>query len=153
MPRDFLPIVKDSQFRSSVRKGKESKVGNASPAKSNPKPRVPFWSPPTFAWSMVAASIVATIITTIALKNRGATYQTASAPTNGAVVVVRFVAQATPADITGFLGTYKASVIREPRGVGFYRVRVSDARSQEELSKLVARMAQEKVVDFIAVEQ
>jgi hypothetical protein len=102
---------------------------------------------------MVAASIVATIITTIALKDRGATYQTASAPTNGAVVVVRFVVQATPADISGFLGTYKASIIREPQGAGFYRVRVSDAESQEELSKVVSRMAQEKIVDFIAMQQ
>jgi hypothetical protein len=61
-----------------------------------------------------------------------------------AVISVRFVVQATPADITGFLATYKASIIREPRGVGFYRVRVSDAGSQEELSKLVARMGKKR---------
>ena len=41
-----------------------------------------------------------------------------------------------------------------PRSGDFYRIRISETTlPQEELTKVAARMAQEKVVEFIAVPQ
>jgi hypothetical protein len=140
MYRDFLPM-KESPFQRSSR-GKGTNVGHTRPT-----------SRLRSALLVAAVSIFATLVATLALNGRGITYRTASAPPNGAVVAVRFVVQATADDITSFLGTYQATIIGEPRGVGFYRVRVSDAKSQQELSKLIARMSQEKIVDLVAVQQ
>jgi hypothetical protein len=140
MYREFLPM-KESHFRRSSR-GKETDGGHARP----------------MSRLRISGLVVAISICSGSHYNTRRGRQWHYLPhrlssTHGAVVTVRFAVQATPNDITSFLGTYKATIIGEPQGVGFYRVRVSDAKSQDDLSKLVARMAQEKIVDFIAVQQ
>ena len=98
---------------------------------------------------MVAVAIVVLAVTTVLIEYRGI-YQTASAPTKGAVVAVRFVAQATTADI--FLETYKGTIVDVPRPGGFYRVRITDPTlSQKEFKKVAARMSQDRVVEMIAL--
>jgi hypothetical protein len=81
-------------------------------------------------------------------------YRTASAPAGVTVVAVRFAPQASAADITGFLDAYNASLVGGPRPGGLYRLRIGEASMlQEELAKLVDRMAREKVVEFAAAVQ
>jgi hypothetical protein len=81
------------------------------------------------------------------------TYTTASAPTGETIIAVRFVAQATAADAASFFETYKAQLIDPPRG-GFYRIRISSSQvPSDELARLVARMQQENIVEFVAVQQ
>ena len=110
-------------------------------------------SPEIVAWSAVAVAIVVLAITTVLVETRSI-YQTASAPTKIAVVTVRFVAQATAADITTFLENYKGTILDVPRSGGFYRIRISEPTvSQEEIKKVAARMAQDRVVEMIAVPQ
>jgi hypothetical protein len=94
---------------------------------------------------MVALAIVVLADTIVSVANRGV-YETASAPTNEAIVAVRFIAQVTAEDITAFLETYNGNIIDVPRPGGFYRVRIAGPTlSQEELKKVAARMAQEVV--------
>jgi hypothetical protein len=102
---------------------------------------------------MVAVAIVVLAVTTVLVDNRSM-YQTASAPTTSALVSVRFVAQATAADIATFLETYKGTIIAEPRPGGFYRIRISEPKLlPEELKRVAARMAEDRVVEMIAVPQ
>jgi len=90
---------------------------------------------------------------TVLFQDKG-TYQTASAPINIAVVSVRFVAQATAADITTFLETYKGSILDVPRPGGFYRIHIAGPTvSQEELKKVTARMEKDRIVEMIAAPQ
>jgi hypothetical protein len=111
-------------------------------------------SPRMFAWSIAAGAIaVPGIVTTVLLQDQGV-YQTASAASTGAVVAVRFVAQANAGDITAFLETYKGSIVDGPRAGAFYRIRISEtALPPEAIAKVAARMGQDKVVEFIAVPQ
>ena len=98
-------------------------------------------------------AIVVLAVMTVLVENRG-TYQTASASTKGAVVAVRFVAQVAAADITTFLETYKGTILDVPRPGGFYRVRIAGPTlPQDELKKVAARMAQDRVVEMIAIPQ
>ena len=109
--------------------------------------------PHIVAWSMVAVAIIVMAVTTALVENRGI-YQTASAPTNEAIVAVRFIAQATAEDITTFLETYNGNIIDVPRPGGFYRVRIAGPTlPQDELKKVAARMAQDRVVEMIAIPQ
>jgi pilus assembly protein Flp/PilA len=97
---------------------------------------------------------VTTVLITVLIENRGI-YQTASAPTASGVVAVRFVVKATAADIATFLETHKGIIVEVPRPGGFYRVRIFEptASSLEELKKVAAHMAQDPVVELIAVPQ
>jgi hypothetical protein len=111
----------------------------------------------TFVWLAAAAVLAiivqAAVLTVLFTEQRG-NYQTASAPTEGANVAVRFVSHANVADITQFLDAYKATIVGGPRPGGFYRLHIADTTlRQKELAKIVGRMAQEKVVEFAAVEQ
>jgi len=109
------------------------------------------------AWLTAAA--VMGIIMQVSIRREvvtkeGGGYQTASAPSGGAIVAVRFAPQASAADITEFLDAYNASLVGGPRPAGFYRLRIEEATMpQEELAKLVGRMARERVVEFAAAVQ
>jgi len=110
-------------------------------------------APRTIA-SLLALAGLATVAAVTVVTEPGGGYQTASAPTEGAVLAVRFVPQASAADITAFLDAYKASLVGGPQPGGFYRLRVADtALPPDELAKIVGRMAQEKVVEFAAAAQ
>jgi hypothetical protein len=108
-----------------------------------------------FVW-LVAAAVLAIIgqaaLTTFHISEKVGRYQTASAPTQGAVVAVRFVADARAADITEFLNTYKASLVGGPRPGGFYRLSLADQTlPEDELADVVRHMTQETIVEFAAV--
>ena len=148
MTRDFLPMRSDASFLY-ARKDVLQSV-------SQP-PAVRTWR---VAWSFAAAFAVIAMVGYVSFylpaspPTNGATYQTASAPATSRIVAVRFVAQASAADIDHFLRTYQASMVEAARTDGSYRIRISDGPlPQHELAHVVARMGQEKIVDFIAVRQ
>jgi Domain of unknown function (DUF6894) len=108
--------------------------------------------PRTLAWALIAIALVAqsVVVFTVMAPDKTA-YEAASAPSLGAVVSVRFAGQATVDDVMDFLQTHRSTVIDGPRVGGFFHVRVSPtALPHDEFAQLVRRMAQEKVVDFVA---
>jgi hypothetical protein len=101
----------------------------------------------------VLAALVGLNATTVVKEPDGG-YQTAAAPTDGAVIAVRFAASARVAEVTELLATYKASIVDGPRTGGFYRLRVADAPStQEGLAEIAGRMSREPIVELAAVAQ
>ena len=81
-------------------------------------------------------------------------YQTASAPAEDGLVAVRFVPHAMASEINEFLKEYDASIVGGPKAGGFYRVLIAKKPlPQEELTRIVGRIAQEKIVDFAAAVQ
>jgi hypothetical protein len=111
----------------------------------------------TILWLIGAATLAITVPTAVSafriLEQRN-TYQTASAPSEGAFVAVRFAAQASIADIGKFLLAYHASMAGGPRAGNLYRLRVGDGDlPAEEVGKIAGRMAQEPVIEFAAAVQ
>jgi hypothetical protein len=124
-------------------------VGHNAKFESSFGPRILLW---LIAAATLAIIVQAAIKTAPVAENGG--YQTASAPIENAIVAVRFAPQASLADITKFLDAYKASIVDGPRPGGFYRIRIADTTlPQEELAKIVGRIAQETVVELAAVVQ
>ena len=120
-------------------------------------------TPRTLALSASAAAIAillqAGLIAGIVLKdNRGAGYQTASAPSSapgvGAFTLIRFAPQASFDDINKFLQANKLSIVAGPVPGGLYKVRVADsALPKDELGAIVKRLQENKVVSFIVTTQ
>lgn len=72
----------------------------------------------------------------------------------GAFAHIRFVRQANAAEITGFLQDYQATVVDGPTSSGFYRVRIAmTALAREELHHIIARMRQNRVVEFAEADE
>jgi hypothetical protein len=111
----------------------------------------------TIVWLIGAAVltlIVQAAVTSVHVAQQPAGYETASAATEGAMVAVRFAAQASMADVTQFLEAYDASVAGGPRPGNLYRLRIADtAVPPAELASIVRKIAQEKVVEFAAAVQ
>jgi hypothetical protein len=111
----------------------------------------------TIVWligAAVLAILVQTAVTNVRIAQEHAGYQTAAAPTEGAMVAVRFASQASMAEVSGFLDAYAADLAGGPRPGNLYRLRIGDASlPPEELAKIVRRMAQEKIVEFAAAVQ
>jgi anti-sigma factor RsiW len=118
------------------------------------------FSPRTLAWSAAVAVLAivlqAAVITGVLINdNKGSGYQTASAPavtqTQGTVVMIRFAAQASSADVTTFLDANKLTIVGGPAAGGLYRVRVGAAGlPKADLDRIVKALQQDKTVDFIA---
>jgi hypothetical protein len=113
------------------------------------------FAPRTLAYAASAAVLAivvqAAVITAIAIRDQRGGYQTASAPTEGAFIAIRFAPQASVTDITKFLDAYKASLAGGPRPGNLYKLRVAEtAMSPDELAKIASRMAQDNVVSFAA---
>lgn len=118
-------------------------------------------SPRTLAWSASAAALAillqAGLIAGVMLKESGtARYETASAPTTapgvGAFTLIRFAPQATADDINKFLEANKLSIVAGPITGGLYKVRVAvTGLPKAELGKIVKKLQDDKVVNFIAV--
>jgi hypothetical protein len=72
----------------------------------------------------------------------------------GSFAMVRFAPQATAAEITNFLGAYKASLVEGPlkAGGGLYRIRLAEnPLPPNDLGKIVHQMQGEsRIVGFIA---
>jgi len=111
----------------------------------------------TIVWLIGAAVLAITVptaVTAVHVAQQPGSYQTASAPAEGAEVAVRFASQASMADVGKFLDAYAATLAGGPRPGNLYRVRIGDtALPQAELAKIVSRMAHEKVVEFAAAVQ
>jgi hypothetical protein len=115
------------------------------------------FAPRTLAWSASAAAVFivaqAAVLTTVVVKDQ--TYEVQSAPSYRGVdtiVKIRFVPQATVAEIGKFLDAHHAVVVNGPKQGGLYDVRIATGiLSAPELTKQVQRMQSEsKIVDFIA---
>jgi anti-sigma factor RsiW len=116
-------------------------------------------APSTLAWSAAAAALVillqAGLIGSLLLGERGA-YETASYQGSNsgkaASLLVRFAPQASAADITAFLQSYKASIVDGPRAGGLFRLRVAVSGSApDEAARIASRMQQDKIVGFAGV--
>ena len=82
-------------------------------------------------------------------------YQTASAPTTapdtGTFALIRFASQASADDVTKFLEANKLSIANGPTAGGLYKVRVAvTGIPKAELARIVKKLQEDKVVDFIA---
>jgi anti-sigma factor RsiW len=117
-------------------------------------------SPRVLTWAAVAAALVivlqAGVIATLLPGDRGASYQTASAPSapaaRGFLVLVRFAPDAAMADVARFLETNKASVIDGPKAGGLYRLRIA-AEGADDFSRKVAAMQSNKLIAFVGREE
>jgi hypothetical protein len=116
-------------------------------------------SPRTLAWSASAAAIAillqAGLLVDVALKETKTGYETASAPSTdpgaGAFTLIRFAPQASSDDITKFLEENKLSIAAGPMAGGLYKVRVAvTGIPKGELARIVKKLKEDKVVDFIA---
>jgi hypothetical protein len=72
----------------------------------------------------------------------------------GSFAVIRFAPQATAAEITNFLGAYKANLVEGPlkSGGGLYRIRLAEsALPPGEVGKIIRKMQDEsRIVGFVA---
>jgi hypothetical protein len=110
----------------------------------------------SIVWLIGAAVLAVSVpaITAVRIAQEHGTYQTASAPSEGAFVAVRFVGAANMGDVGKFLSSYKASMAGGPRPGNLYRLRVGDDDlAPEEVAKIASRMAQEPVIEFAAAVQ
>jgi hypothetical protein len=111
----------------------------------------------TIVWLIGAAVLAITVQTAVTAvhvaRERGG-YQTASAASEGTQVAVRFAAQASMAEVTAFLKAYEATLADGPRPGNLYRLRISETTlPQAERTKIVSRMAREKIIELaMAVE-
>jgi len=120
-------------------------------------------SPRTLAWSASAAAIAillqAGFLANIVLKEHTAGgFETASVGGSvtskevGSYVLLRFNPQASAVDINMFLERNKLKIADGPAPGGLYRVRVgANALPQDELTRTVKQLQQDKTVAFIAV--
>jgi hypothetical protein len=119
------------------------------------------FSPRTLAYAGIAGAIAivlqAGIITGVLVQDRGADYQTVSAPSATATVphaVVQFAPQAAAGDITRFLEANRLTVVEGPVGGGIYKVRVVGAEpSKDDVGRLVQRLQGDRVLTFVAPAQ
>lgn len=112
----------------------------------------------TLVWIMAAAAlaiVAQAALTKSRLAQESGGYQTASAlpsiaaENEGTIVAVRFRPRASVADVTRFLKAYEATLCAGPLPGNLYRLRIGDANlPQAELTKVIARMAQEEVVEL-----
>jgi hypothetical protein len=147
MRRDFLRIEERASFHRPLSDSHKIPARAGAPTSA----RAMAW---VGAVPLLAAAAGALLVTVAPAWRSATTYATASAPTQSVTVAVRFVAEASAADIAGFLTTYNASLIEPPRDNGFHRIRFFAADgSKADLAQRIARMRQEPIVDSIAAQQ
>jgi hypothetical protein len=118
------------------------------------------FTPRTLAWGAGAAAVAlivqAAVITAVVLKDEHATTAgpRLASVNRGSFAMVRFAPQATAAEITNFLGAYKASLVEGPlkAGGGLYRIRLAEnPLPPNDVGKIVRQMQEEsRIVGFIA---
>ena len=113
------------------------------------------FSPRTLAvaasFAVAAIALQAFLLVSMATKPQ-APFETASLnPTvtgHGTFAMVRFAREASAGEITRFLEEYQATLVDGPKPGGFYRVRLTmKTLAKEELTRIVSRMRQERVVE------
>ena len=117
------------------------------------------FAPRTLAWSAAVAALAivvqSAIIGTVLWKGDVSTPGPKLASVSrGAFAVIRFAPQATAAEITNFLGAYKATVVEGPlrSGGGLYRIRLGENQlPPADMGKVIRQMQDEsRIVGFIA---
>jgi hypothetical protein len=118
------------------------------------------FAPRTLAWSAAVAVLAilaqSAIIAGVVLREDGAPTgpKLASAVSRGSFAVIRFAPQATAAEITNFLGAYKATLVEGPlkSGGGLYRIRLAENQLPPgDIGKIIRQMQDEsRIVGFIA---
>jgi hypothetical protein len=118
------------------------------------------FAPRTLAWAAAAAVLAilaqSAIIAGVLLREDSAPTapRLASAVSGGSFAVIRFSPQATAAEITNFLGAYKATLVEGPlkSGGGLYRIRLGDNQLPPgDSGKIIRQMQDEwRVVGFVA---
>ena len=119
------------------------------------------FAPRTLAYAAAAGALAilvqGAVLTEWAVKDQagGSAPELASkSSSEGPAIMVRFAAQATAAEITSFLGTYKADLVAGPRPGNFYQLSVSGLKSPDEISAVAARMqAESRIVEFVAARE
>jgi hypothetical protein len=118
------------------------------------------FAPRTLAYAAGAAAVVvliqSAVMTSVLLKDQGVSnFGLASAPPmpgESSRIVVRFVPQATSADITRFLSSHKAEVVGGPKD-GNYTVRLA-VTPKDAVHSIVRQMQNDtKIVDFVATKE
>ncbi len=80
-------------------------------------------------------------------------YRGLGAP-SGSFAMVRFARQASAGEITNFLQNYQAAVVDGPTAGGLYRVRVAmTSLPRGEVARLVARMREERGIEYAAADE
>jgi hypothetical protein len=122
--------------------------------------RLSSFSPRTLAWSGTAAALAivlqAGLLAGMFVSERqaGSSFQTASVQTDqviksGTYALISFAPQASVAEVTKLLETYKIVVIEGPTG-GVYTVRLAmTGMPKEELARTVKKLQDEPAVRFI----
>jgi len=118
------------------------------------------FAPRTLAWSAAVAVLAilaqSAIIAGVVLREDGAPTgpKLASAVSRGSFAVIRFAPQATAAEITNFLGAYKATLVEGPlkSGGGLYRIRLAENQLPPgDIGKIIRQMQDEsRIVGFVA---
>ena len=121
------------------------------------------FTPRTLAWTATAAALAilveGAIIARVALRDDGmitgsTSLRLASVPSQGSFAVVRFAPQATAAEISNFLGAYKATLVEGPlkSGAGLYRIKLAESPlASGETGKIIRQMQEEsRIIGFIA---
>jgi hypothetical protein len=118
------------------------------------------FAPRTLAWSAAVAVLAilaqAAIIAGVVLKEDAAPNgpKLASQVSQGSFAVIRFAPQASAAEITNFLGAYKATLVEGPlkSGGGLYRIRLAESQLPPgDVGKIIRQMQDEsRIVGFIA---
>jgi anti-sigma factor RsiW len=120
-------------------------------------------SPQTLAWSAslgaLALLVQAGVIGAVLISNQPASFQTASLSTNEPITrdlgaaarpraLVRFAPDARVADITALLDKYQASIVDGAKG-GLFRLQFGDrAMTKDEVTGLMSRLQNEKIVSL-----
>ncbi len=120
--------------------------------------RLSSFSPRTLAWSATAAALAVVLQAGLLAgmfvnERQGASFQTASVQTDqvikGTYALISFAPQASVADVTKLLETYKIAVIEGPTG-GVYTVRLAmTGMPKEDLARTVKKLQDEPAVRFI----
>ena len=116
------------------------------------------FAPRTLAYAAAAGALAilvqGAVLTEWAVKDQAGGGIGLASISEGPAIMVRFAAQATAAEITSFLGTYKADLVAGPRPGNFYQIRVSGLKSADEIPAVVARMqAESRIVEFVAARE
>jgi hypothetical protein len=106
---------------------------------------------------LLMAALFATIMHAAVLTGRvgkPGSYKIASSAREGLIVRVRFIPQASVADVSKFLEAYKASLVGGPQPAGVYQLQLSDISLPHlELERIVNRITHEKIVAFASATQ
>ena len=117
-------------------------------------------SPRTLAYSAGAAAIAlllqAGVIGAVLVKQQQGSFQSAAHEAQmdgGARALVRFTPEARVSDITQFLETYDASIVAGLKA-GIFRIQFGEKRmTKDEVTNLLKKVEQEKIVSFVAPAQ